>query len=145
MVLFDDSHVYGGISIPQVFGLSLQYKGDGGDFETTRIRHYYAQGGMILRLREDRFLEPSVWMRYVPNTPPSIDANLRYQMQAGMWIGTGVSSSKSARAEIGFLLGQNQGFNNTFKIGYAMGFSFAEYGPSTGASHELNVSYGLGQ
>lgn len=141
--IFDDDYLYGGVSVPQVIGLELAFEGADGEFITQRIQHFYGVLGLYKFLRDDSFVEPSIWIRYAPNAPVSADFNLRYQMQNNFWIGAGGSLGGFAHTEFGFILGDNVGFVNTMKIGYSFDYSFSSYGPFAGGTHEINVSYSL--
>ena len=66
-------------------------------------------------------------------------------MTEGLWLGAGGSSAKTLHHKLGFLLGENVGADNNFKIGYGFDYSFSDFGPSAGGTHELNVSYSIGQ
>ncbi len=141
--IFDEDYIYGGISVPQALGLDLSFQNEKGEFVTTRTQHYYAMIGLYKFFKDDGFIEPSAWVKYVPNVPVNVDVNLRYQMAQNFWLGLGGSTAKSMHIEGGFLLGENLGFNNTLKIGYGYDYSFSAFGPYTGGSHEINVSYSL--
>jgi len=138
----EESHVYGGVSIPQVVGLNLEFEDEAGNFYTKRIQHYYATLGLYKYIDEG-FLEPSVWVKYTPNAPLNIDFNLRYQMSGNFWVGAGGSTSGTVHLEGGLLIGENMGFDSTVRIGYGFGYSFTSFGPAAGSSHEINVSYSL--
>jgi len=140
---FDEDYVYGGISVPQVIGLDLAFTGDNGEFSTKRLQHFYGVLGFYKFFRDDSFLEPSVWVKYVSGAPVNADINLRYQIQRNFWIGVGGSTAQSFHAEAGVVVGENLGFENTLRIGYGFDYSFTGFGPSTGGTHEINVSYSL--
>ncbi len=140
---FDDDYLYGGISIPQVFGLDLTFTGQNGEFFTQRVQHMYAVVGLYKFLRDESFLEPSLWVKYAPNAPVNLDFNLRYQMAENFWIGLGGATSQTMHLEAGFILGNNLGLDNSLRIGYGYDYSFTEFGPYTGGAHELNVSFSL--
>jgi type IX secretion system PorP/SprF family membrane protein len=140
---FDGDYVYGGLSVPQVFGLDLQFEDGDGDFQTTRVQHIYGMLGFVKFLRNEGFLEPSVWLKAAPNVPVNVDFNLRYQMAQNFWIGAGGATSSTMHVETGFLLGENLGFDNTLRIGYGFDYSFSDFGPYTGGSHEINITYSL--
>jgi type IX secretion system PorP/SprF family membrane protein len=140
---FDGDYVYGGLSVPQVIGLDLSFQDESGDIHTTRVQHFYGMLGYYKFLRNDGFLEPSLWVKSAPNVPVNIDFNLRYQMAQNFWIGAGGATSKAFHFEAGFLLGENLGFDNTLRIGYGYDYSFSSFGPYTGGSHEINISYSL--
>lgn len=136
-----NDYVYGGISVPQVIGLELEFQGDDGGFFTQRVQHFYGQVGMYKFLNRDRtsFLEPSAWVKYVPGAPINVDFNLRYQVVQAFWIGTGLSTAGNLHIETGFRLGQEDIFN----IGYGFDYSFSSFGPSFGGTHELNFAVSL--
>lgn len=136
-----DNNFYVGASMPQVLGLNLTYKNGNDEYDLKRVRHYYANAGYYLYVNEESFIEPSVWLRFVPHAPVSLDANLRYRINDSFWVGTGVSTSKSFHLETGFLLGDNIGLDNTLKIGYGFDYFFTTFGPFFGGSHEINIAY----
>ena len=140
---FNDDYLYGGLSIPQAIGLDLTFKDKNGEFSTKRVQHYYAMLGLYKFFRGGGFLEPSVWVKYAANAPLNIDFNLRYQMAQNFWLGLGGATSKTIHLETGILVGDNLGFDNTFKIGYGFDYSFNSFGPYTGGSHEINISYSI--
>lgn len=141
---FDDTHVYGGLSIPQVFGLNLEFENEEGNFETQRVRHYYAVAGFIKQFRNEGYVEPSVWVRYVENGVLNADFNVRYQTGSTIWFGIGASTNKNLHFEAGLLIGQNAGLDNNLKIGYGLDYSYSTFGPTAGAAHEINISYSFG-
>ena len=97
--------------------------------------------GVGMFFRNDGFLEPSLWIKYVDGAPINADLNLRYQTPNSIWIGTGISSAGNFHFEAGFNLGENVGLYNNVKIGYSYDYSFSSFGPSVGNTHELQVSY----
>jgi hypothetical protein len=98
---------------------------------------------MYLFFDNNSFIEPSVWVKYVPNAPVNVDVNLRYQLPGSLWVGTGGSTAGMLHLEAGVLLGENLGLNNSIRIGYAYDYSFRTFGPFVGGGHEINVSYSL--
>ncbi len=141
----DDSHVYGGISIPQVVGLDLEFATESGSFNTKRIQHFYGLIGLYKYLSGDAYLEPSIWVKYAPGAPVNVDFNLRYQMNGNFWLGTGGSTAGTIHLETGFILGENYNLDNNFKIGYGFDYSFNTFGPEVGSTHEINLTYSIGQ
>lgn len=137
---FSDDYFYAGLSVPQAFGLDLTFTNEQGEFFTKRVQHFYGQVGYYKFFRNDGFLEPSMWVKYTPNAPVNVDVNLRYQMPTALWIGAGGSSAGAVHLETGIVLGENAGLNNTFRFGYGFDYNFSTFGPSTGATHELNLT-----
>ncbi len=141
----DDSHVYAGLSVPQVFGLDLEFMSENGTFSTRRIQHYYALLGLYKYFGDLAYLEPSLWLKYVPGAPVNLDFNLRYQMNGSFWLGAGGSTAGTIHLETGLLLGENYDLNNNFRIGYGFDYSFNTFGPAVGSTHEINLSYSIGR
>jgi type IX secretion system PorP/SprF family membrane protein len=141
--LADDDYVYVGASIPQIMGLDLSIPTGIGTNEVRlqRVRHYYAQAGWYHFLDEGTFVEPSLWLRYVPNTPLSIDLNVRYQAANRFWVGAGGSIQGMIHAEAGFIFGKNMGYDSNVKVGYGFDYSTKSFGPYVGTTHEFNLSF----
>jgi len=140
---FDGDYIYGGVSVPQIIGLDLTFQNDNGEYFTRRVQHYYGLLGLYHFFDNDSFLEPSVWVKYVESAPISVDFNLRYQLPSSLWVGTGVGSSGTMHLEAGFLMGENVGFDNNFRVGYGYDYTFSDFGPTVGATHEINVALSL--
>jgi type IX secretion system PorP/SprF family membrane protein len=138
--IFDDSYLYGGVSVPQVLGLDLTFRNDLGEYTTERVQHVYGMIGMYKFFRNGSFLEPSVWVKYAPNAPVNVDFNVRYQTNANFWIGTGMSTAQNFHAEAGVIVGDME-FGNFLRIGYGYDYSFTTFGPAVGGTHEINVTY----
>lgn len=139
----DDDIFYGGISVPQVFGLNLDFKNEDGDFSTQRIQHFYGLLGLYHFFDNDGYLEPSAWIKYAPNVPVNVDFNLRYQFPSNMWLGTGLSIAGTYHLETGFTFGENLGWDSILKIGYGFDYSFNTFGPDVGSTHEINISFSM--
>jgi type IX secretion system PorP/SprF family membrane protein len=135
-----ENYIYGGVSVPQVVGLDLTFQNDQGEFFTKRIQHFYGQLGFFKFFRDDSFLEPSLWVKYVPNAPANIDVNLRYQLPAPLWIGAGGSSAGTVHLETGLNLGSDLGLDSNLRLGYGFDYSFSNFGPFAGNTHEINLS-----
>lgn len=135
----NDDYFYTGVSVPQVIGLDLTFKNDNGQFLTKRVRHFYGLLGFYKFFDNESFIEPSLWVKYAPNVPVNVDANIRYQTPGALWIGTGISSARNFHIDAGVLLGN--GADNTIRIGYGFDYSFSSFGPSAGSTHELNLSF----
>ncbi len=140
---FSENYVYAGISVPQVIGLDLTYTTDNDDYSLQRVRHFYGMVGLYKFFDNGSFLEPSLWVKYVNNAPVNVDLNLRYQLPTSLWVGTGVSSSKTVHLETGVFLGDIQSIENALKIGYGFDYSFSSFGPTGGSTHELNITFSL--
>jgi type IX secretion system PorP/SprF family membrane protein len=136
--------LYGGLSVPQIFGFDLRFKGTDKEFAVKRVPHFYGLLGFykFLPFAEGTFVEPSVWIKYVPNVAVQLDFNTRYQMGEYIWLGVGYSTANTFHGEIGFLLGENIGWaNNNCKIGYGYDHAFSTISPYFGTTHEINFTF----
>ncbi len=136
----DYDNFYTGVSIPQVFGLTLNINNEFGEYQVQRLQHFYGLLGFYKFLNEEAFLEPSIWVKYVANAPIGIDFNLRYQLSKAFWLGAGISTSKNLHLETGIVIGENLSWNNNVKIGYGYDSGFNEFGARFGSTHEFNVT-----
>lgn len=136
-----DDYVYAGLSVPQMMGLDLSIVDVSKTLQYKRVQHYYASAGWYHYFSDGTFIEPSVWVKYVKNTPVNVDINLRYQAANTFWVGAGSSVSGNIHAELGVILGKNIGFDSNFRVGYGFDYSTQSYGSFTGTTHEINISY----
>ncbi|MBP7822062.1 MAG: PorP/SprF family type IX secretion system membrane protein [Saprospiraceae bacterium] len=142
--VFDEDKIYGGVSVPQVLGLNLNYKDDRGNLYLQRLQHFYAQMGMIKFFNDkESYLEPTIWLKYVPNVPLDVDCHLRYNIQNVFWLGAGYSLSGNGHAEIGLQMGEKLGFDQLIRITYGYDHLFNDIGSYTGSSHEISISVSL--
>ena len=137
----DGDMFYAGVSVPQVAGLDLTFKDENGEYSIQRVQHFYGMLGLYHFFRNDGYLHPSLWIKYVNGAPLNADFNLIYQTPASIWIGAGASTAGNFHFEAGFNLGENIGLYNNVKIGYGYDYSFSTFGPSVGDTHELQVSF----
>jgi type IX secretion system PorP/SprF family membrane protein len=103
--------LYGGLSVPQVLGFNLNFRGRDSKENITfrRVQHFYANGGIKISLQDDySFIECSTWVRYISGLPPSFDANFRYQISEFFFLGAGMSSTKVAHLDTGVLFGEER-------------------------------------
>ena len=146
---FFNEKYYAGISVPQTFGLSVSHDDILTDTELTvaRIQHIYASGGAYILVNDAKstYIEPNVWVKYVSGAPVNVDISARFRHNETFFVGAGYQTSKSGHFEAGIILNyDNVGLDGNLQIGYGYGKYFAEYGPSFGASHEVNLVYSFG-
>jgi type IX secretion system PorP/SprF family membrane protein len=142
---FEDDIIAGGLSVPQTIGLNVQFKNDANNLSTRRVQHFYGQFSWLHSIEDqERFLQPSIWIKYAPNAPLNVDMNVRYQLIPALWIGAGASTGGNFHAETGFNIGENAGVEGLLKIGYGFDYSYSRIGPFAGSTHEFNVIYSFG-
>lgn len=131
---------YLGLSVPQTFGLNLQYRNDSNNFNIKRVRHFNAIAGAQFNIFGENWLTPSVWVKYVPNVPIHFDLNLQYEYKEKFWVGAGASYPGAMHLETGLIVNPGTGYNY-LRLGYAFNHYFGSYGPSFGSAHEFKISY----
>ena len=133
----EDDLVYAGISIPQVLGLNVAFAEGDSDFDINRTQHFNLIAGYYKFLDNGRFIEPSIWLRYVANAPVNVDFNFRYHVNQSIYFGFGGSSARTFHFETGFVIGQQ------LRIGYGFDFPFNTIGPIGRSTHEINLNFAL--
>ena len=147
---FDDK-VYAGLSIPQTFGLNTEFRTEDGSFSIERTPHIYAIAGAYFDAawlgNDASFFEPSIWLKYVPNSPLSLDLNGRYQHGEVFWVGLGGGLSmgeriaKNAHFETGVIIGEGIGVEyGHLKIGVGFDWFFAPVA-TLGNGFEVMLSF----
>ncbi len=147
-----DDKFYAGLSVPQTFGLNTRFRTAEGTFGFKRQQHFYTVVGGYFDVtwfgNDASFVEPSLWLRYVPNAPLSADLNVRYQINELIWgglstgFGFGKGISTALRLDTGVVLGETLNiYNGQLKVGFAFDFPLNSYGPAFGNSMEINVIY----
>lgn len=139
---FEGDKFYVGLSAPQTFGLDLTYNVDNRDYKVQRVQHFYGTLGMYKYFNDDTYVEPSIWVKYLPNVPVSVDANVRFQIAQLISLGLGYGSSKTLHLEVCVQLADQVGFNGkVLKIGYGFDRGFYKAGSIFGSTHEFNLTY----
>ncbi len=146
IMYYHEDRYYFGLSIPQTFGLSTRLRNDDGGFEIKRTQHFYLMGGSYFDLylfnSDASYLELSGFLKYVPNTPVAIDANIRVQMGEVFYAGVGGGLSQTARIEAGVVIGESVNFyGGQIRVGVSYGFGIAEYARAFGNTIELHAAY----
>lgn len=140
---FDNDHLlYGGLSVPQIMSLDTRFRNDDQTLSLRRIRHFYGMAGYrIPQGDEISFIEGTVWVRYVPPLGPSLDFNVRWQLQnqygSAFYLGTGFGTNGNAHLEGGFLIGDAK----MLRIGVGADLPFTPMSAYYGTSFEANVGY----
>jgi type IX secretion system PorP/SprF family membrane protein len=145
---------YAGISVPQVFGLRTVFRDSSGQraFAIKRTPHLYGVVGGFIDVAwfnsSTSFIEPTLWLRYVPNSPISADVNLRYQISDFYWLGLGGGVGLGSRLsttlhfETGFKLGEAVNiYNGQWTIGFAFDVPLSQYRSLFGNTFEVTLGY----
>lgn len=145
MKVGNENLLYGGLSIPQVFGLKALQLSD--NQEIVRYRHYYLMGGYIMPLNnESSSIEFSTWTKFVPNVNPNVDLNVRFNYNDQFQAGLGFNTNKSMSIEAAYTLGSSDNYeiSGLWRIGYSYNLNFSPIANYMGSSHEVHLSVAFG-
>ena len=139
-----DDRFYGGISIPQTFGLTNTFAADNREYQLTRVRHFYGMAGANFYLNKDKtsYFSLSSWAKYLTNAPFTLDINAKYFFQDIFWLGLGAGSSDLAHMEIGFIIGNGIGYlDGRLTLGFGYNFALSSQSQLLGNTIELTMRY----
>ena len=99
--------------------------------------HYYAFGGIVIKLNPAINMRPSFIVKYVNNAPLSIEGNLSFLFYDKIWIGAMYRHKAAAGLNIMYNINQN------LRIGYAYDYQLTSLQKFSQGSHEIMLSYDL--
>ena len=144
---------YAGLSVPQTFTMDLSQPEDGA-FSLDRVQHYYLITGAVFTITRQLLLEPSLWVRYIPNTsyqtlfkntPVSSDLNIRLQYINRIWCGVGGSTNRQLHFEVGYNFGKGEYVNDSKNYLITAGLAYdAPIGWNSWLGPSVEVSIGIG-
>ena len=147
MELGKDINVYGGVSMPQLFGLAfdLSPPGQEGLFTYEKTLHLYNYAGVYINTsfgnQDYSFIEISTWGKYIPGLSYHADFNFRYQISTPFWVGAGIATTGTAHLETGFNIGIS-GRDGYMKLGFGYDVPFSnDIHSYIGSSFEVNLSF----
>jgi len=137
-ILYIREKYYVGFSIPQIFGLNLEFGKGNGSYNVQRDRHYHGVAGVRFDLSMDSWLDLSSEVHYVPETPVLVSFNLVHDYREIYWLTTSYSTAN--RIRLGGGIFHDIGISR-LSIGYVFSHFFQNYGPNYGGTHELQIAY----
>lgn len=133
-VYYYGKRFYLGASTPRLLKNTLSVSGEN---ILAQVNHYYAFGGLVVKLNSRINMRPSFILKYTANAPLSVDGNLSFLFYDKVWIGAMYRYNAAAGANIMFRVNQALG------IGYAYDVSLSKISNYSKGSHELMLSYTL--
>lgn len=131
-IYFYNRLLYLGVSIPRMLANSLY---DDRDEFNSNVNTYFMQGGLTLPLSQNVDLLPNLQVRYNPNSPFDLTANLNVMFSDAFMIGAAYRLDDSID---GLLMYQ---FNNGLRLGLAMDFTLSALNKATTGSYEVMAGY----
>lgn len=125
---------YIGISTPRLVKNKINLASDQ---QALQENHYYAFGGIVIKLNPAINMRPSFIVKYVNNAPLSIEGNLSFLFYDKIWIGAMYRHKAATGLNIMYNINQN------FRIGYAYDYQLTSLQKFSQGSHEIMLSYDL--
>jgi len=125
---------YIGISTPRLVKNKINLASDQ---QALQENHYYAFGGIVIKLNPAINMRPSFIVKYVNNAPLSIEGNLSFLFYDKIWIGAMYRHKAAAGLNIMYNINQN------LRIGYAYDYQLTSLQKFSQGSHEIMLSYDL--
>lgn len=125
---------YLGVSTPRIIKNKLNVMSTQ---QALQENHFYAFGGIVVKLNPAINMRPSFIIKYVKNSPLSIEGNLSFLFYEKIWIGAMYRHLAATGLNIMYNVNQN------FRIGYAYDFQLTDLHRYSQGSHEIMMSYDL--
>jgi hypothetical protein len=130
------NNFYTGISVPQLMGLNINYRGNDGTAMIKKVQHLNILiGGKIEFARGNFSIDPIASFHWTKNAPPHGDVGVRFNMYKAFFIGANYRSLNYAVFEGGFAV------KDLFFLSYAYDFNFSKYRKDLGSTHEVTLSF----
>jgi len=135
-VLFWDPSYFVGFSISNLMQTYVKIGGNGiADFKT--FRHYWLMGAYRFELSNMLTLEPGVLLKTTENWNPQGDFTVKLYFTEQFWGGLSYRTNQSAILLLGVKI-------DGLYFGYSFDWAFSEIGHFNYGSHEVTLSYKLG-
>ena len=125
---------YFGISSPRLIPNKINLTSDQ---RALQENHFYGFGGVVIKLNGALNLRPSFMIKYVQNTPLSVEGNISLLIYDKVWLGIMYRHGSSAGLNAMYNISQN------LRIGYAYDYSITMLQKYSSGSHEIMISYDL--
>jgi len=135
-VFFRDPNYFVGFSVSNLLQSAVKVGGNEiADFKT--FRHYWFLGAYRFRLSDMLELEPGTILKTTENWNPQGDFTLKLHFNEQFWGGLSYRTNKSVIMLLGVKV-------ESLFFGYSFDWAFSEIGHFNYGSHEITLSYKLG-
>ncbi|HTM98784.1 MAG TPA: type IX secretion system membrane protein PorP/SprF [Pedobacter sp.] len=122
---------FAGASVQQILPQELAFTNDAGYTSGKTVPHAFATAGYKLFIDDEISAIPSVMIKYIRPTAPSIDANLKVSFKDRFWLGGSYRYRDSYAALAGF------NFSKLINLTYSYDFTTSELNKVSYGSHEI--------
>ncbi len=136
------SQYFAGISFNHIFfnDMSLLDDFDGFNAKLSRIKpHFYIQGGYKINIDRNFDIEPSIFIKTVPNYDFMTDITARAIYQKMVWGGLGFRYNFRNPEAVIVLIGYN--YNDMINIGYSYDLTISKLNTYSNGSHEIMFGF----
>lgn len=103
------------------------------------VMHFYGSAGYRFEVNSRLDISPGFFVRYVPNAPATLEANVLFDFNKTYWIGTSYRHLDA----VAVLAGIN--ISEKFRIGYSFDLSISRLIKYNSGGHELVLSFLFGK
>lgn len=125
---------YIGFSVPRLFESKIEVNNA---LEKITKRHFFVTAGYVFDLNSVLKLKPSTLIKYTPNAPLTIDANVSLLMYEKLWTGLMYRFNESMGVNVVYAIKQ------TFSVGYVYDFPINGLRTYQNGSHEIVLQYDI--
>jgi type IX secretion system PorP/SprF family membrane protein len=131
-----------GLSVPQIVGNKIQYKGDttsGATYAQERNYFGYLKYKFYIAKEKGLSLAPQALVRVTPNAPLQYDGVINFDWNDKFWVGATYKSNYAVAANVGVCI------RKQFYVGYSYDFVVGNIGKYSGMSHEIMLNFKFGK
>jgi type IX secretion system PorP/SprF family membrane protein len=125
---------YVGFSVPRLFESKIEVNNI---LEKITKRHFFVSAGYVFDLNSVFKLKPSTLIKYTPNSPITIDANVSLLMYDKLWTGLMYRFHEAMGVNIVYNIKQ------TFSVGYVYDFPINGLRSYQSGSHEIMLQFDI--
>jgi type IX secretion system PorP/SprF family membrane protein len=143
---YSTDKAYVGIGIPHLINNNLFEKSSGAitEQQARQYRHLFLMGGYLFNINEYMKLKPSGILKFAPNSPVEIDANISALFYDALWLGVSLRSNFSkyqkTPAESVDLMAIYE-INNTMRAGVAYDITSTQINKYNNGTWEFMLGY----
>lgn len=130
---------FAGLSIPNFYGNDIGFSPEGYEDFAKEVKHFYAMGGVNLKVADNLVLRPSLLLKYAKNAPFDVETNVNLTIDNQVTVGLSYRAGGDGAGESIDLLAMYQ--LNKLAFGIAYDVSISPLRSHSSGSFEVLVRY----
>lgn len=126
---------YVGFASGQIFDNKVSVTNAANDIKGRLERHYFLNGGYRIKITRDLAIVPSTMIRVYPNTPASIDLNIKFNYFDIFWWGVSYRQKDALVGLVGMSVAKQ------WDIGYSYDYNTSPLNKFNSGTHEIVIGY----